>query len=112
MHKINKEQLGRGISKYIKNHISPSVTDMWSKRVISGIADLIEFAPDTINRVMERYPIFEMLEDEDGMYDIDVMERVLSKNIAEYGDITIELMGGEYTFNASDINSLAGMLRS
>lgn len=107
---ISEQQLGNGLAQYIKSHIVPSVPDVWSRRVMSGIADLIILKPDTVHKVTERYPIFEMLEDEDEMYDLDVMERVVKKNMQEYGDLTLDIMGGEYTFSPSDIDRLVAIL--
>lgn len=109
---ISEDRLGNGIAQYIKGHIVPSVTDMWSRRVMSGIADLIMMRPETVHKVMAKYPIFELLEDDNEMYDIDAMEQIVKKNMNEYGDICIDLMGGEYTFNAHDIDNLMATLKS
>lgn len=103
---MDKHRLAMGVSHYIKDNLTRQIPDVMSRRIMSGIGDVLLMKPEIIEKLMEKYPILEMFEEE-GEYDTDMMENVLRKNIQEYGNITIELMGAKLTFSESDVSDIA-----
>lgn len=106
---INKKQLVHGVSKYINEYMLPSITDMTSRRIMGGLSQLLIIKPDTFDTLMAKYPILDMF-CENGMYDLEAMEKVLIENIAEYGPISFSLLGGNYTFDSNDISNVMRMM--
>lgn len=106
---VSKQALINGLSNYIHQMVLPSITDVWNKRIMDGAMDLLVMHPEYFDRLMEKYPIVDMV-CVDGMYDIDALEEVVRHNIDSYGPITIKLLGGSYTFDANDISNLRRMM--
>lgn len=96
---VTKQQIVNGLIAYIRQHIVPSTSDGLTKRMMAGVADVLQMKPHLIDKLS----ILQYLEDENGMYDLDVLEQLLVKNINEYGNIPVTLLGGTYTFNESDV---------
>lgn len=108
---MTKQQIINGIVRYIKNTLVMQIPDVWTKRIVAGFADLMAIRPDTFDKVMEKYPIVDMVKDSNGSYDVDVLADLLIRNINEYGNITLNIMGATFTFTASDVSDLREAMR-
>lgn len=103
---MTKQQIINGLVRYIKESLVPQIPDAWTKRIVAGFADLLSMKPMAFDAIMEKYPILDMIKCEDGRYDIDIAEKLLMKNISEYGNIPVKIMGATFTFTSSDISEL------
>lgn len=103
---MNKQQIINGLVRYIKESLVPQIPDTWTRRIVAGFADLISMKPMAFDAIMEKYPILDMIKTEDGKYDIEIAEKLLIKNISEYGNIPINIMGATFTFTSSDVSEL------
>ena len=103
---VTKQRITTGIATYMKQYIIPGTTDVWSKRIMGGLADLIAMKPDTVDRLVSNFPLLEMLEEEEGKYDLELIEKILKKNINEYGNISLDILGGTYIFTVQDIDNM------
>ena len=103
---MNKQQIINGLVRDIKESLVPQIPNMWTRRIVAGFADLLLMKPSTFDNLMERYPILDMIKCEDGSYDIDIAEKLLMKNISEFGNIPITIMGSTFTFTSSDVTDL------
>lgn len=76
---------------------------------MDAFADLMVKHPEYFDKFIEKYPALDMF-CMDGMYDIDVIEETLIHNIDNYGSMTLSILGGKYTFDASDVRNLRNMI--
>ena len=107
---MNKQQIINGLVRYIKESLIPQIPDTWTRRIMAGFADLLSMKPSAFDNIMEKYPILDMVKCEDGHYDMDIAEKLLMKNMSEYGNIPITIMGSTFTFTTSDISDLMGAM--
>ena len=102
---MKKQQIINGVIRYIKETLVNQIPDTFTKRIVCGFADLMAMKPDVFDKILEKYPFMELFE-ANGTYDIDLAEDLLRKNINEYGNITLNIMGASFTFTATDISDL------
>lgn len=80
---VSRGQLVSGAVRFAKNEIINKVTDRNFKMVMSMLVNLIEVKPE----IAEEY--LKPMANENGMYDIDLLETVLCRTLDEYGDFPI-----------------------
>lgn len=105
---VSREQLVSGATKFAKNEIINKVTDKNFKMVISMLVNLLEVKPELADEFLKP------MANENGMYDIDLLETVLCKTLDEYGDFPVIIPAikfispteKELRFNSDDVRRL------
>lgn len=106
---VTKQALINGLSNYIHQMVLPSITDVWNRRIMDGVADLMVMHPEYFDKLIKKYPVLDIF-CEDGKYDIDAMEEMLIHNIDNYGPLNLSILGGSYTFDSNDIRNIRAMI--
>ena len=105
---VSRGQLVSGATKFAKNEVINKVTDKNFKMVMSMLVNLLEVKPELVDEFLKP------MANENGMYDIDLLEMVLCKTMDEYGDFPIVVPAikfispteKELRFNSDDVRKL------
>lgn len=111
---VTRGQLVSGIVKFAKSDVLAKIPDKPFKMTLSAIVNLIEVKPEAANVIFEN----PLLKSENGMYDIDLLEQVITKTIDEYGDFPVTIPAikfispteKELRFTSEDVRKLKGYI--
>lgn len=111
---VTKGQIISGISRYVRKEMLNKITDKPFKMAISAGINLLELRPDIADKVLDS----SLLMGQDGIYDLDIIEAVLTRTMDEYGDLPVKIPGipfispaeKEFRFSAEDIRKLRGYI--
>ena len=111
---VTKGQIISGVSRYVRREMLNKITDKPFKMTISAAINLLELRPDIADKILDS-PLFMA---QDGIYDLDTIEAVLTRTMDEYGDLPIKIPGipfvspaeKEFRFNADDVRKLRGYI--
>ena len=118
MEKINSEQLVSGVVNYITTEIIPCVEDTFTKLALKTFAITADtHAPAYIKAVdgfMSKPFISDIVNAEDGVFDIESLIDAVRQAVNECGELTIKIPPVRFispqektlTFKASDISNL------
>lgn len=111
---VSKGQLVSGLTRFGRNEVLNKITDKPFKMALAAGINLLELRPDVADKLLEN-PLFKA---SSGMYDLDLMEAVISKTMDEYGDLPVMIPGipllsptpKELRFTAEDVHKLKGYI--
>lgn len=111
---VTKQQIINGVVKYAKNEIINKIIDKPLKMIIATCISMMEVNPSIADVVFNNPMICAILNENDGMYDIDGLIEVIGKTMDEYGDFPVKIPAikfispseKELTFGAVDIRKL------
>ena len=112
--KVSKEQLINGVAKYARNEMLPKIPDKSFRMILDIGVSAMEINPKIADSVLENPLIKTMMVDQDGMYDIDMFDKVMGKTIQEYKQIDLSIPGIKFLspetkmlhFDASDVEKI------
>ena len=84
---VTKGQMINGVVRFMKHDVIAKIPDKPFRMALSAIVNLIEVRPEAADMIFES----PFLKSESGMYDIDLLEEVVTKTIDEYGDFPITI---------------------
>lgn len=87
MMEVTKGQLVSGLVRFAKVDVLPKIPDKGLKVTLSAFINLIELKPEAVDVILNS----PFLKSENGLYDIDLLEQVISKSFDEHGDFTITI---------------------
>lgn len=111
---VTKQQIINGVVKYAKNEIINKIIDKPLKMIIATCISMMEVNPSVADVVFNNPMVCAILNENDGMYDIDGLIEVIGKTMDEYGDFPVKIPAikfispseKELTFGAGDIRKL------
>lgn len=111
---VTKQQIINGVVKYAKNEIINKIIDKPLKMIIATCISMMEVNPSVADFIFKNPMICAILNENDGMYDIDGLIEVIGKTMDEYGDFPVKIPAikfispseKELTFGAGDIRKL------
>lgn len=116
---VTKDQIKRGLSRYVDAEIVPRLPGGSVKKVIIGTA-LSLFMGNIEKNIdhLSDHPLIKTLGliDESGRYDIDRLAEEVKRNMSDEGmKFCIDVLGmhvGDMTFHRSDVDSLRNHINS
>lgn len=107
---VSKGQMISGIIRFMRSDVIAKIPDKPFRMTLSAMVNLVEVKPEAADFIFEN-PI---LKSETGMYDIELIEKVILKTIEEYGDFPITIPAikfispteKELRFSADDVKKL------
>lgn len=111
---VTKQQIVNGLVRYAKNEIIEKISDKPLKIIIATAVSMAEAKPEIVNSIFENPIISSILDEKDGMYNLDTIGSALENAMREYGDFPINIPAIKFispaekqlTFNIEDINKL------
>lgn len=113
---VTKGQMISGILRFAKADVITKIPDKPFRMTLSALVNLIEVKPEAADFIFES----SFLKSENGMYDIDLLEQVITKTIDEYGDFPVTIPAikfispteKELRFTSEDVRKLKGYIES
>lgn len=113
---VSKGQLISGLVRFAKTDVISKIPDKPFRMTLSALVNLIEVRPEAADVVFNN----PLLKSENGMYDIDLLEQVITKTIDEYGDFPVVIPAikfispneKELRFTSEDVRKLKGYIES
>lgn len=113
---VSKGQLISGLVRFAKTDVISKIPDKPFRMTLSALVNLIEVRPEAADVIFNN----PLLKSENGMYDIDVLEQVITKTIDEYGDFPVVIPAikfispneKELRFTSEDVRKLKGYIES
>lgn len=84
---VTKGQMINGVVRFMKSDVIAKIPDKPFRMTLSAVVNLIEVRPEAADVIFEN----SLLQSESGMYDIDLLEQIVTKTIDEYGDFPITI---------------------
>lgn len=111
---VSQEQIIKGVLRYTREKVVPSV-DGSAKLILSMGLGIVEAKPNKLNAIFE-HPL---IKNDDGQYDIDLIETVLCKTAEDFGGFTITIPPIKFIapeesilkFGADDIKQIISLIR-
>lgn len=105
-----------GVVRFMKADVIAKIPDKPFRMALSAIVNLIEVKPEVTNFIFD----IPFLKTESEMYDIDLLEQVVTKTIDEYGDFPITIPAikfispteKELRFTLDDVRKLRSYIES
>lgn len=113
---VSKGQLISGLVRFAKTDVISKIPDKPFRMTLSALVNLIEVRPEAADVIFNN----PLLKSENGMYDIDLLEQVITKTIDEYGDFPVVIPAikfispneKELRFTSEDVRKLKGYIES
>lgn len=113
---VTKGQLISGLVRFAKQDVLPKIPDKAFKVTLSAAINLIEVKPEAADAIFNS----PFLKSENGLYDIDLLEQIITKSIDEYGDFTITIPAirfisptdKEMRFTSEDVRKVKSYIES
>lgn len=113
---VSKGQLISGLVRFAKTDVISKIPDKPFRMTLSALVNLIEVRPEAADVIFNN----PLLKSENGMYDIDLLEQVITKTIDEYGDFPVIIPAikfispneKELRFTSEDVRKLKGYIES
>lgn len=111
---ITRQQMLNGAARYIRGEVIPHIPDKGVKVVMDVLAGMVEMSPQVVNKYLDAPLVAAVLQEQDGFYDLDMIEAALTKAMESYGGLeltvpAIPLISPQHksmTFTANDIRAL------
>ena len=111
---ITRQQMLNGAARYIRGEVIPHIPDKGVKVVLDVLAGMVELSPQVVNKYLDMPLVAAVLQEQDGFYDLDMIEAALTKAMDSYGGLeltvpAIPLISPQpksMTFTANDIRAL------
>lgn len=111
---FTKQEIVTGIVRYAKNEIINKISDKPLKIIIATAVSMLETNPDIANNIFANPIVSSLLNENDGLYNIDAFETAIETAIREYGDFPVQIPAIKFisptekqlTFTVSDISKL------
>lgn len=111
---VTKQQILNGAADYIRIEMIPHVPDIGFRTILEALAAIVQMAPKSIDSIFDNQMLSAVLQEQDGFYDLDLIESALVKAIETHGNLEIIvpkiplLSKDEKTlkFSANDIKAL------
>ena len=112
--KVTKQQILNGAAKYIRSEMIPSVTDRGFKVILEALAAILEMRPKVVDSFFANPMLAAIMQDEDGVYDLDIVETALVRAADAHGGLTLTVKPipllspheKEMTFTGNDIKAI------
>ena len=111
---ITRQQMMSGAARYIRGEVIPHIPDKGVKVALDVLAGMVEMAPQAISKYLDMPIVAAVLQEQDGFYDLDMIEAALTKAMENYGGLeltvpAIPLISPQpksMTFTANDIRAM------
>ena len=111
---ITRQQMLNGAARYIRGEVIPHIPDRSVKVALDVLAGMVEMSPQAISKYLDMPIVAAVLQEQDGFYDLDMIEAALTKAMDSYGGLeltvpAIPLISPQpksMTFTANDIRAL------
>lgn len=111
---ITRQQMLNGAARYIRGEVIPHIPDKGVKVAMDVLAGMVELSPQVVNKYLDMPLAAAVLQEQDGFYDLDMIEAALTKAMESYGGLeltvpAIPLISPQpksMTFTANDIRAL------
>ena len=112
--KITRQQMLNGAAKYMRSEVIPHVPDKSVKIMLDMFAGLVEASPQMASKYLDMPFVAAMLQEQDGFYDLDIVEAALVKSTETYGGLELTVPAiplisptpKTMTFTANDIRAM------
>ena len=111
---ITRQQMLNGAARYIRGEVIPHIPDKGVKVVMDVLAGMVEMSPQAVSKYLDMPIVAAVLQEQDGFYDLDMIEAALTKAMESYGGLeltvpAIPLISPQpksMTFTANDIRAM------
>ena len=111
---ITRQQMMSGAARYIRGEVIPHIPDKSIKVALDVLAGMVEMSPQAISKYLDMPIVATVLQEQDGFYDLDMIEAALTKAMESYGGLeltvpAIPLISPQpksMTFTANDIRAM------
>ena len=111
---ITRQQMMSGAARYIRGEVIPHIPDKGVKVALDVLAGMVEMSPQAIGKYLDMPIVAAVLQEQDGFYDLDMIEAALTKAMDSYGGLeltvpAIPLISPQpksMTFTANDIRAM------
>lgn len=111
---ITRQQMMSGAARYIRGEVIPHIPDKGVKVVLDVLAGMVEMSPQAVSKYLDMPLVAAVLQEQDGFYDLDMIEAALTKAVDSYGGLeltvpAIPLISPQpksMTFTANDIRAM------
>lgn len=111
---ITRQQMLNGAARYIRGEVIPHIPDKGVRVALEALAGMVELAPQAVSKYLDTPFATAILQEQDGFYDLDVAEAVLTKAMETHGGLeltvpAIPLVSPQpksMTFTANDIRAM------
>lgn len=111
---ITRQQMLNGAAKYIRGEVIPHIPDKSIKVALDVLAGMVEMSPQAISKYLDMPIVAAVLQEQDGFYDLDMIEAALTKAMDSYGGLELTVpaiplispQAKSMTFTANDIRAL------
>lgn len=111
---ISRQQMLNGAAKYIRGEVLPHIPDKGVKVVMETLAAMVEMSPKIINKYLDMPVVAAILQEQDGFFDLDMVEAALVKAIEKHGGLEITVpaiplispVPKSMTFSANDVRAM------
>lgn len=111
---ITRQQMLNGAARYIRGEVIPHIPDKGVKVVLDVLAGVVEMSPQAVSKYLDMPLVAAVLQEQDGFYDLDMIEAALTKAVDSYGGLeltvpAIPLISPQpksMTFTANDIRAM------
>lgn len=111
---ITRQQMLNGAARYIRGEVVPHIPDKGVKVIMEAMASMVEMSPKIVNQYLDMPVVAAILQEQDGFYDLDMVEAALTKAIETHGGLEITVPAipllsphsKSMTFSASDIRAM------
>ena len=111
---ITRQQMLNGAARYIRGEVIPHIPDKGVKVALDVLAGMVEMSPQAISKYLDIPLVAAVLQEQDGFYDLDMIEAALTKAMDSHGGLeltvpAIPLISPQpksMTFTANDIRAM------
>jgi hypothetical protein len=111
---ITRQQMMSGAARYIRGEVIPHIPDKSIKVALDVLAGMVEMSTQAISKYLDMPIVAAVLQEQDGFYDLDMIEAALTKAMDSYGGLeltvpAIPLISPQpksMTFTANDIRAM------
>ena len=111
---VTKEQIAKGVSKFIQEDMIPHITDNGMQLLLGIVAGAVETKPAVLDKLLENEMV-SLFAKIGNNYDLDVIKKVAVSAMNKYGKLEITIPGIKFispnekvlNFSADDIRRLA-----
>ena len=111
---ITRQQMMSGAARYIRGEVIPHIPDKGVKVVLDVLAGMVEMSPQAVSKYLDMPLVAAVLQEQDGFYDLDMIEAALTKAMENYGGLELTVSAiplispqpKSMTFTANDIRAM------
>lgn len=111
---VTKQQLLTGTANYVRAEMVPHVPDKGFRVVLEALAAMVELNPAALDKYLTGTVLAMVLQEKDGMYDLDLVESALTRAMEAQGGLLVTIPAiplispheKTMNFTANDIRTL------